>query len=58
LGGFRLVCCQCGSNKILEKSAKAKLDWVADRIKYGEGIERKCLDCNNEAFVIFKTWLE
>lgn len=58
MGGFRLICCQCGSDKVLEKSAKEKVDWVADRIKYGEGIQRKCQDCNNEAFIIFRTWLQ
>lgn len=58
MGGFRLVCRQCGSDKVIEKSSRSKLDWSADRIKYGEGIKRICLDCNNEAFIIFKTWLQ
>ncbi|MDF2522972.1 MAG: hypothetical protein K0R31_613 [Clostridiales bacterium] len=58
LSGFRLICGECGSDKTLEKSGKAKLDWVGDRPKYGEGIQRKCLKCKNESFVIFRTWLE
>lgn len=58
MGGFRLICGKCGSDLVLEKSGHKQLDWVADRIKYGEGIQRKCLKCDNEAFIIFKTWLQ
>lgn len=58
MGGFKLICCQCGSDKVLEKSARNKLDWTGDRVEYGEGIQRKCLDCDNESFVIFRTWLQ
>lgn len=58
MGGFRLICGQCGSDKVLEKNGISKLDWVGDRAKYGEGIQRKCLKCNNESFIIFKTWLQ
>ncbi len=53
-----MVCGQCGSDIILEKSGKVKLDWTGERIKYGEGVQRKCLNCNNEAFIIFRTWLQ
>ena len=58
MGGFKLICSRCGSDKVLEKSGQSKLDWIGDQIKYGEGIQRKCLDCNNESFVIFRTWLQ
>jgi hypothetical protein len=58
LGGFKLICSQCNSDNVLEKSEMKKLDWSGERAKYGEGIQRKCLDCNNETFVIFKTWLQ
>ncbi|NJD01257.1 MAG: hypothetical protein FIA99_01360 [Ruminiclostridium sp.] len=57
-GGFKLICCQCGSDIVLEKSGKSKLDWSGKHIKYGEGIQRKCLNCSNESFEIFKTWLQ
>lgn len=58
MSDFRLVCCQCGSDLVLEKSGLKKLDWIGDRVKHGQGIQRKCLNCNNESFIIFKTWLE
>ena len=58
MNGFRLICCRCGSANVIEKSGKRKLDCQGDRIKLGEGIERKCLDCSNETFVIFRTWDE
>ena len=58
LGGFKVVCCRCGSDNVLEKSGKSRLDWTGDRIEYGEGIQRRCQDCSNEAFVIFRTWLQ
>lgn len=58
LNGFRLICCQCGSDNVLEKSGKRKLDCKGNSIVLGEGVERKCLDCSNESFVFFRTWLE
>lgn len=58
MGKFKLVCCQCGSDKVIEKNGQNKLDWVGDRIEFGEGIERQCLECSNESFVIFRTWLQ
>lgn len=58
LGKFKIICCQCGSDKIVEKSASRKLDWAGDRIEYGEGIQRKCLDCDNESFSFFRTWMK
>ncbi len=58
MGGFKLVCGQCGSDIILEKSGRCKLDWTGQRFKYGEGIQRKCINCNNESFIIFKTWVQ
>ncbi|MCX7745328.1 MAG: hypothetical protein N2645_00340 [Clostridia bacterium] len=56
MSGFKLICCQCGSDKVLEKNGKNKVDWAGDRVIYGEGIQRRCLDCNNESFSIFRTW--
>jgi hypothetical protein len=58
LNGFRIVCCQCGSDKVLEKSSQNILDSSGDNVVYGEGIQRKCIECSNEAFVIFKTWVQ
>lgn len=58
LSGFKLTCSRCGSEKILEKSGENRLDWLGERVKYGEGIQRKCLHCNNESFIIFRTWLQ
>lgn len=58
MSGFKLVCCNCGSANIVEMSGRKKLDWNGKRIKYGEGIERKCLGCSNESFEIFKTYLQ
>lgn len=55
--GFRLLCGNCGSDNVLEKSGQRMLDSIEDRAKYGEGIQRKCLDCKNEDFIIFKTWI-
>lgn len=58
MGGFRVVCGKCGSDNIVEKSGRNKLDWVGDSVKYGEGIQRKCIECDNESFTIFRTWLQ
>ena len=58
MGGFKLTCSQCGSDKVVEKSAKNNMGIVGVKIQYGEGIQRKCLDCNNEDLIIFRTWLE
>ncbi|GAB6086019.1 hypothetical protein [Alkaliphilus crotonatoxidans] len=58
MGGFKVICSNCGSEKVIEKSEKNKLDWVGDKVKYGQGIQRKCLYCNNQSFIINKTWLE
>lgn len=56
--GFRTICCQCGSDKVIEKSAKNELSRSETRVNYGEGMQRRCQDCNNESFTIFKTWFE
>lgn len=56
MGGFKLICSECGSDKIIEKNQRNKLFWLRGPVKYGEGIQRKCLDCDNESFVIYKTW--
>jgi len=56
--GFRLVCGNCGSDSVLEKSGHKLLDCIEDRARYGEGIQRKCLDCRNEEFIIFRTWVD
>lgn len=58
LSGFKLICSQCGSDKVIEKSGKNKLDWLGKHAKYGEGLQRKCLDCDNESFVIHRTWFQ
>jgi hypothetical protein len=58
LGEFKVICCQCGSDKVIERSARNQLDRIDERVKYGEGIQRMCLDCSNESFNIFKTWTE
>lgn len=58
MSGFKVICGKCGSDNIVEKSGKNTLDWVRDRPKIGEGIQRKCMDCDNESFVIFRTWLK
>ncbi|PAB59846.1 hypothetical protein [Anaeromicrobium sediminis] len=58
MGGFKIICSQCGSDKVIEKSGKNKIDRLGKRVKYAEGIERQCLDCDNESFVIHRTWCE
>jgi hypothetical protein len=58
LGRFKVICCKCGSDKILEKSSRNQVDCEGTRIIYGEGVQRKCLDCDNEEFYVFKTWEE
>lgn len=58
MNGFRLVCGNCGSDSVLEKGGHRMLDCIEDRAKYGEGIQRKCLDCSNEEFIIFRTWVD
>ena len=54
--GFRLICAQCGSDKVLEKSQVHRLDISGDKIIYGRGVQRKCINCSNESFEISKTW--
>ncbi|KUO77698.1 MAG: hypothetical protein APF77_13225 [Clostridia bacterium BRH_c25] len=56
MGGFKLICSQCGSDKVLEKSSENKLDWIGDKAVYGEGIQIRCTECDNEEFMIFRTW--
>ena len=58
MGGFKLICSKCGSDKILEESSENKLDWKSDSVIYGEGIQRKCTECDNEEFIIFRTWVQ
>ncbi|MGE5630938.1 MAG: hypothetical protein ACM3TR_07575 [Caulobacteraceae bacterium] len=58
MAGFKIICSQCGSDKVLEKIEKKALDWLGARVKYGEGIQRKCQDCDNESFIIFRTWMQ
>ncbi|HYE81134.1 MAG TPA: hypothetical protein VEG39_03090 [Clostridia bacterium] len=55
MGKFKLTCCQCGSINVVKKSAENKLDWAGDCPIYGEGIQFKCTDCDNEEFIIFRT---
>jgi hypothetical protein len=54
--GFRVVCCQCGSENVMEKSSSEVLELADGEIKHGEGIRRMCNDCGNESFIIVKTW--
>lgn len=56
LGGFKLVCGQCGSDKVVQKSARKKLHEAKGCVIYAEGVERKCMDCSNESFVVHRTW--
>ena len=58
MGRFKLICAQCGSENVLEKSGQKDLDWVGDRKKLGEGMERRCQECSNESFEIIRTWLQ
>jgi hypothetical protein len=53
---FKLTCGKCGSINVLEKSGRNILDRECDRVIYGEGIQRKCTECDNEDFIIFRTW--
>lgn len=58
MGQFKLICCNCGSENVLEKSCRDRLGCEGAVTVYGEGIQRKCTDCGNEDFAIFKTWKE
>lgn len=58
MAGFRLICGNCGSDQVLEKSARKRLDFFSGRVKYGEGIQRKCNECHNEDFIALKTRME
>ena len=55
MGEFKVTCCKCGSDNVLEMSSRKKIDWVSGRIKYALGIQRKCIDCDNEDFVVLRT---
>lgn len=56
--GFRLICCKCGSDKVLEKSSENTLEWSGDNAVHGEIIQRKCTECDNEDFTVLKTWVQ
>lgn len=56
MGMFKVVCAKCGSVYVLEKSGWSMLNSNVDSAIYGEGIQRKCTECDNEDFVIFRTW--
>lgn len=58
MGMFRLVCGKCGSINVLEKSGWSILDRKGDFEIYAEGIQRKCTECDNEDFVIFRTQMQ
>ncbi len=58
MGRFKLVCCKCGSDNILEKSGVRRLVQGQEGCVHGEGIERLCTECNNEDFFITKTWVK
>ena len=53
---FKLICIQCGSDNVLEKTRREVLELQDGKNKYAEGVQRKCLDCSSEAFSIFRTW--
>lgn len=57
-GKFKLLCCKCGSDNVLEKSGRDKIDCEGGRAVHGEGIQRRCQDCDNEEFHIYRTWTE
>jgi len=57
LGMFKLTCGKCGSINVLEKSGHNILDGKSDEVIYGEGIQRKCTECDNEDFTIIRTWV-
>lgn len=58
MGEFKLICCQCGSDNIVERSGDKRLDCIGDSTVHAEGIQRKCTNCNNEAFVIIRTQVQ
>jgi len=58
MGGFKLICCQCGSDKVLEKSGDKKISCNDDGSVYAEGIHRKCTECSNEAFILVRSRLK
>ena len=58
MGMFKLICGKCGSINVLEKSGDNILEQKSDSVIYGKGIHRKCTECDNEDFVIFKTWVQ
>ncbi len=51
MGGFKVICGNCGSDLVAEKSSYNK--------PFGEVkakvIQRICLDCNNKSFVLLGT---
>jgi RNase P subunit RPR2 len=55
LGKFKVTCYKCGSDNILEKSGRARLERKGNRIIYGEGVQRRCQDCDNEELYILRT---
>lgn len=56
--GFKLICCNCGSDKVLERNNESTLDWAGDTAILGEILQRKCTECDNEDFTILKTWMQ
>ena len=56
--GFKLICCKCGSDKVLEKSSENILEWAGDSAVHGEIIQRRCIECDNEDFTLLKTWMQ
>lgn len=58
MGKFKVVCCRCGSANVLEKSAIDEIDRDEAVVVYGEGIRRRCQECDNEEFRIYRTWKE
>lgn len=58
MNGFRLICCKCGCANIMERTAESTLEWAGDSALQGEIIQRKCIECDNEDFVILRTWIQ
>ena len=58
MGRFKVICNECGSENIMERSQNINVEKIGKHIKCAQGIQRKCLECSNEGFMIFKTWLE
>jgi hypothetical protein len=55
MDGFKIICCKCGSDKIVEKCENQVLELKGNKIFIGEGISIKCIECSNKDFLLLKT---